>query len=562
MKSSRISTARILFILLAVTPATWADEKTDQIDVVFDKFTKPGSPGCSMAVARAGEILYSRGYGLAQLEYDIPITPKTIFHVASVSKQFTAFAIILLAQEGKLSLDDDIRKYLSEVHDFGKALTIRHLIHHTSGIRDQWEILGLMGWRWDDVFTTADILDAVSRQRELNFNPGEEELYSNMGYTLLGVIVERVSGKPLREFCAERIFKPLGMERTHYHDDHRLIVKDRAYSYAPKDDGFENSVLSYATAGATSLFTTAEDLVKWMDNFRTMTVGGSEVIESMLTRGRLNNDNEIGYASALSHGSHRGLRIIGHGGADAGFRSEVVWFPDQQLQIAVLGNISSVSAAGLARKVADVYLSDLYTVEEKPKPEEGHDAVALSEDALKALAGPYVDPLTGVMRQFNFGDGRLRIIRPGSGALGLEALSETKFQTINRGIPMTVAFESSGESIAVTIEETGFETKNLVKAGVKPEGANGFEVYTGTYYSPELDVFFRVSLNDGKLTVKRPKHGTFELMPNYADGFVAMSLRYHFTRNADGAVDGFRLFGGRVYKLRLEKVEWPLMGGE
>ncbi|MCW4036925.1 MAG: beta-lactamase family protein, partial [Candidatus Bathyarchaeota archaeon] len=201
-----------------------------KIDEIFSEWDRTDSPGSALAVLKDGEIVYKRGYGMANLEYGIPITPTTIFHVASVSKQFTAFAVALLAQEGKLSLDDDVRRYVPDLPDFGETITIRHLIHHISGLRDQWELLIAAGWRMEDVIKTEDVLELVREQKELNFKPGSEYLYCNTGYTLMALIVERVSGKPFRDFCAERIFQPLAMENTHFHDDHKMIVENRAYS--------------------------------------------------------------------------------------------------------------------------------------------------------------------------------------------------------------------------------------------------------------------------------------------------------------------------------------------
>src|SRR5271154_6815476 len=237
-----------------------------QVDKVFVKWDKPDSPGCALGVYKDGIIIYKRGYGVADLNDDVPITPATVFHVASMSKQFTAASIVLLAQEGKLSLDDPVRKYIPELPDFGAPITIRHLIHHTSGLRDQWELLGLAGWRYSlDLITDDDVLAVMSRQKELNFRPGEKHLYCNTGYTLLAQIVKRVSGQSLREFTLSRIFRPLGMNSTHFRDDHAEIVKNLALGYTTdrKNNTFRLSVTNFDTTGATSLLTTVEDLALW-----------------------------------------------------------------------------------------------------------------------------------------------------------------------------------------------------------------------------------------------------------------------------------------------------------
>jgi CubicO group peptidase (beta-lactamase class C family) len=359
------TTAPLLFLALMLTPIahgqTAPDEKAleARVDKLFERWDKPGSPGCALAVVKDGAVIYKRGYGMANLEYDVPITPASIFHVASISKQFTAMAVTMLAQEGKLSLDDDVRKYLPEVPDFGKVITLRHLIHHTSGLRDQWNLLVLAGWRMEDVITEQDILELVKRQKELNFEPGKEHLYCNTGYTLLALVVQRVTGQTLREFTQARIFEPLGMKNTHFHDDHRMIVKNRAYSYEPKRGGYENSPLQFANVGATSLFTTVEDLALWDRNFYDGRVGGSDVLAAMLTKGKLNDGKEIDYASALVIGEYKGLRTVEHGGADAGYRADLLRFPDQHFSVIILANLATFDPGGLARRVADLYLADV-----------------------------------------------------------------------------------------------------------------------------------------------------------------------------------------------------------
>ena len=333
-----------------------------RVNRLFEKWDKPDSPGAALSVIQNGSIIYKRGYGCANLEYDIPITPASIFHVASVSKQFTAFAITVLAHQGNLSLDDEIQKHLPELPDFGNPITIRHLIHHTSGLRDQWELLMMAGWRLDDVITRAHILKLACRQKDLNFDPGAEHLYCNTGYTLMAEIVERITGQSFRQWTEANIFKPLKMSSTHFHDDHEMIVPNRTYSYAPAEDGeFRKSVLNYANVGATSLFTTVEDLAKWVQNFSDGRIGGKPVIQQMHQRGVLNSRKEIDYAFGLSIGQYRGLKIVGHGGSDAGYRSHLLQFPDQAFAVAVLSNLASFAPHELAHQVVDIYLADRFT---------------------------------------------------------------------------------------------------------------------------------------------------------------------------------------------------------
>src|SRR5215475_1286957 len=365
-------------------PATGDIEKANAI---FAAWAKPASPGCALGVLKDDQLLYSHGYGLADVEHSVSIAPTTVFHIASISKQFTAFAIYILATEGKLSIDDDIRKYLPELHDFHRNITIRNLLNHTSGIRDQWNLLTMAGWRFTDEITEQDILDLVWRQRELNFPPGEEQIYSNTGYTLLALIVERVAGKSLREFTQERIFVPLGMQQTHFQDHYGDLVPNRAYSYERRPEGgYRYVALSYSTVGPSSLFTTVEDLARWDENFYTGRVGGKALLELMQLPARLNNGTQTDYASGLVIGEHRGLRTVEHGGADAGFRAELLRFPDAHFSVITLCNAGDADTGDMARRVADSFLdAELKPVAaQSPRPR----SIAIKLDP--ALLGAYV----------------------------------------------------------------------------------------------------------------------------------------------------------------------------
>lgn len=346
----------------------FADEHSEKVDKLFETWNRTDSPGAVVAVVKDGEVLHSKGFGQANLEHRIPNQPTTIFHVASVSKQFTAFAVFLLEEDGKLALDDDIRKYIPELPEFEDTIRIRHLIHHTSGLRDQWELLVLAGWRMDDVITHDDVMELVKSQTELNFPPGEKYLYCNTGYTLLAEIVKRVSGKSLKRFCHDRIFIPLEMENTHFHDDHRQIVLNRSDCYWPKPRGWQKAVLSYAVVGATSLLTTSEDLAKWQRNFETQKLGTKKTHKNVIARAVLNNGEEISYAGGVYHDSVAGNPTVGHSGGDAGYVCHVERFTEHNLSVIVLANTSSVPVAELAHRVGMIYLAD------DKKAEGGHSS--------------------------------------------------------------------------------------------------------------------------------------------------------------------------------------------
>lgn len=331
---------------------------TDQwarIDRLFRPYTLSRSAGVSVGIVQGGQVLFSRGYGFANLEYDIPVSPHTAFHVASVSKQFAAYALTALHDAGKLSLDDEIHQYLPELR-VKEQITIRQLLNHTSGIRDQWLLAALAGWRMDDVLTQKQLLRLIFRQETLNFAPGESYHYSNSNYTLAAEIVERVTGKTLRQWTTEEVFEPLGMVHTFFYDDHEELVPYRAYSYDDRSGTVKKSVLSFATVGATSLFTTTHDFVKWMANFKQQYVGNARIFELMTTPGRLNDGTVLRYGLGVGVGQYKGIPIVDHSGVDAGYRSYMLYFPRQDLGIVILSNLASCNAVNLGQRVADILL--------------------------------------------------------------------------------------------------------------------------------------------------------------------------------------------------------------
>ena len=333
------------------------DSVARRVDSVFARYDRTSSPGCALGIYRDGRIVYTRGYGMANLEHAIAITPRTVFDIGSTSKQFTATAIALLAQDGKLSLDDDVRKHIPELPQYQKPITIRHLLNHTSGLRDYLTLMGLRGVNFDGVTTAKDALDLIVRQKALNFEPGTEYLYSNSGYFLLSIIVKRASGQDLAAFARERIFAPLGMSSSHYHDDHTHIVPGRATGYGPSPGGgFEISMSGFEQTGDGAVMTTVEDLLAWDNNFAAPRVGGDRLLSDLHTQGVLTSGRTLDYALGLMIDSHRGLRRVRHGGAWAGYRADLVRFPETRTSIACLCNLGTANPSALADSVAAIVL--------------------------------------------------------------------------------------------------------------------------------------------------------------------------------------------------------------
>lgn len=531
-----------------------ADPKPGEVDKLFAKWNKPDTPGAAIAILREGKIIYSRGYGLANLEFGVRNTPDTVFHVASVSKQFTAFAIHMLAQQGKISLDDDVRKYVPELHDYGTPLTIRQLLHHTSGVRDQWALLGLAGWRLSDVITQDDVLGLLTRQKALNFPPGERHLYSNSGYTLLGLVVQRVSGQSLAQFTQDQMFKPLGMTRTHFQERYQTVVKDRAYSYAPLEGGgYQYVALSYSTVGPSSLFTTVRDLARWDENFYSGQVGGKAVLSAMQEKGKLNSGQEISYASGLIVEKYRGLNIVWHNGGDAAYRTNILRFPDQHFSVIVLANAGDMDPTTLSQRVADIYLADKLT---GPVP----GAVASPVKPVEASIDPKL--LDGFTGNYKLDGGPVLVFSKEEGKLFAQATNQSKVPVFPSApneifwkvVDARFTFDKPGEdgTIAGGTLHQGGRNFAAHKLNLPPLTAESTRDYVGEFYSDELNVLYTVSFQDGRLMLRHPR-GTAPIQQIAADTFTGGVGELRFVRGADGRCTGLSVNNGRVQDLRFVK---------
>ena len=338
-------------------------EITTQVDELFAEWDGATAPGAVVGIFMDGRIIYSKGYGLANLDYDIPITPQSVLRIGSISKQFVAMCIAILADQGKLSLDDDIRTHIPEMPDYGNQITIRHLLHHTSGIREYLTLVNLIGKPEGSVFgyTTRELVELLSRQQNLNFEPGSQFSYTNSGYFLLAEIITRVSGMKASAFAQENIFEPLGMTQTRFYDDPNTIIRNQAFGYSPnRDGGYRLDILRSDVIGDLGVITTVEDFLHWDNNFyeNKLGAGTNELIRMMFTRGRISNGEELSYALGLEFDSYRGLKTMGHGGSAVGYVAEFLQFPEQRFSVVILSNLSSFRPGRLARQIADLYLAD------------------------------------------------------------------------------------------------------------------------------------------------------------------------------------------------------------
>jgi CubicO group peptidase (beta-lactamase class C family) len=522
-----------------------------QVDDLFAKWDKPDSPGCALGVIKDGKLIYSRGYGMANLEHAIPISGTTVFDIGSTSKQFTAASIVLLSQQGKLSLEDDVRRFIPELPDYGKKITIRNLLNHTSGIRDYLGLMSLTGVNFDDTTGDDDALRIIVRQKALNFDPGSEFLYSNSGYFLLSVIVKRASGKTLRAFAEENIFAPLGMKKTHFHDDHVMIVPGRATGYSPAPGGkFRIDMSNFEQTGDGAVYTTVEDLLLWDRNFYDPKVGGRQMYDQLLTQGVLTTGKKLDYACGLMVSEHKGLKAIHHGGSWAGYRAELIRFPEQRLSVVCLANLGSMNPSRLARQVADIYLKDSIKTPAAAATPPGKTpavSVTLTEKELKELGGSYRDPKSGLVIKVAPAADRLAIDYGGRLKFRATPISRTRFQSVDAPVEIKLDFEVKQDSkkLLLYIEaQDPITLDSFAAAALTPEQLNQ---YAGDYYSEELDVTYTFTASAEGIAVRIGGRGdATKLEPSINDVFTSQGGEYVFRRGSNSRVEGFSLNAGRV----------------
>ncbi len=529
--------------LLATSAAAQAPSFESRVDSVFRRWNT-NTPGCGVGVAQNGKVLLTKGYGMANLEYGVPLGANSVLESGSVAKQFTSAALALLQLEGKLSLDDDIRKYLPEVPDFGATITIRHLLTHTSGLRDQWGLLTLTGNPpTSQVHTLPLILHIVSRQRELNFPPGAEYLYSNTGYALAAIIVSRVSGQPLAQFSIDRFFRPLGMTKTQWRHDHQAVVRDRATAYERRPNGTYATLMPFTNVyGNGGLLTTMGDLMIWNEALSSGTIpGGKALVDLLETRGTTAG-KPIPYALGLSHGTWQGHREIAHSGSTAGYSTYLTRFPDDRVSIAVFCNANDANPTAAARQIAGLLLLTSTTT--------SPTRASADTVALRAVAGRYRDPVSDNLAEFAVRPEGLQLRTAIAG--GFATATGTNTYRAENG----ATFVFSGAPRERRVVMTDAEGRSWAYEEVVPPAAPSLDLaqYSGSYESPELGVRYEVAVENDQLVVRFPPEAPVRLSPLYRDGFIAGNRTVRFIRDAAGQVTMFRIYAGRVRAVRFDRV--------
>ena len=549
-----------LLFLLSFTLTSYGQIKeSEAIDSLFLEWNKPETPGCAIGIVKDGEFIYSNGYGIADLEHDIEITPSSVFYIGSVSKQFVTFSILLLEEQGKLDLDDRIQKYLPDFPDYNSNLTIRNFIHHTSGVRDYLTLMYLKGRNYLDNADVDEVYELIKKQKELNFIPGEKYLYSNSCYFMLAMIIEKAAGQSLKDFAHENIFQPLGMKNSLFYDDNTDLIKNRVFSYEKKnnEDGFNNLIMRFDLVGSGGVYSSIEDLFLWDQNFynNKLGKGGQSIIDKMHEEGLLNNGESSGYAFALNNGTYKGLKTVSHGGALAGYRAQLMRFPDEAFSVIVLSNRGDANPTAKSFQIADILLKDRFVEKSETKEiktEKSKDVSPVEKFNLNQLVGNY-EIQTGVVLEITLENDSLNVLQTwNNSSYSITNTSENTYEIPNDNSIQFVFSQLKDNSTQIlTVFQNGNETTCKRKKQLDLSSLN-LEDYIGKFYSEELDVTYSLFLEEGALKVKVANYDPLELKLYEIDAFTSDGNLIRFNRES-GIIRGFELDAGRVTNLKFKK---------
>ena len=513
-----------------------------RVDSLLAAYDFSAGPGAAVGVVQNGKVLYNRGYGLADIEHATRVTGATVFDVASVSKQFTGLAVAMLVEQGRIGLADDIRKYIPEMHDFGRPITIDNLLHHTSGLRDWPATLQVGGARMDDIISFGQILAMAFRQRTLNFAPGSEYSYSNTEYNLLAEVVARVTGQSFRAWTDEHLFRPLAMTSTHFRDDIAEPIDNRAYGYASVNGRYQVTPDNLLAEGSSSLLSNTTDMLKWLANLDKPAVGGRSAVDLMRTETPLNNGARNNYAFGMVNGMYRGIPTVAHDGSWASFSTFDVLFPTQHLGVVVLAN-SGASVQALAFRIASIYLAI------EPAPVLASTVASVDTSAMPPVdvAPATLDAYAGV---YQLGPGWFVRLRRDGNHLMTQATREDEFPVASKSESV---FWVPGYSSSMVFRRSGDTTYLTYHGATHPRlpdtptfTAEQLKEFAGEYYSDELQATYRVEVRNGGLVMLHPRFGVITLTRQWGDEFTGNAgfMNPTFQRNQSGAITGFTVSAG------------------
>lgn len=556
---SRILTRSFLsiaLICLVPLPALAIEAVSAQdIDAIFSDWQEASAPGAAVGVFLNGETLYSNAFGVTHIEQVDQIDLDTRFNIASVSKTFTAFAVLLLEEQSKLSLQDDIRKYLPEIYDFGEVITIDDLLTHSSGIRNWGTLFALSGVSEDDAVDSADILQLVSRQRTLNHSPGARATYSNSNYFLLALIVERISGKTFREFTTENIFAPLGMTNTFYSDDADEAVTNRAWGHATTDGiNFELDMPRHNDVGSSNLLITMNDFAIWEANLNDPRVGSHDLVEKLYTRGFLDSGLTSNYARGTGYGTYRSLEIRGMQGGEPGYRSSHTQFLESGLSIVILSNATHDIFTPFTQ-VAALYLGEEFAAAETALDTSSEDTIPSSIPALEELAGAYLDLDSHNVVAVYADTANGNLVISGSGlSYRVRPSGLGTFESIVAGDTTRVEFDMSSNRLLRVMQN---DVPLFVGNGMPEiESTQAYkQQFVGLYHSDELNSSFQIELRGADLYRTKAGMPARKLDDQFQDLFQAEggTGTMLFERNGENEISGFRISVANIFNLYYQK---------
>lgn len=526
----------------------------NKIDAIF-KDIKDTNPGVSLAILKNNKVIIQKNYGLANLEYQIPITNKTVFHAASVSKQFTVFALLLLEADGKLSLDDDVRKYIPELNGFNHKITLRNLANHTSGIKDQHNLGRLAGWNSSDIITNDQVLNLLYHQKSLNFSPNEQFMYSNSGYTLLAEVISRVSKKPFHDFVKERIFTPLGMNQSQFVNKSESLIKNKAYAYYSKNGKYQKDLFLNSSVGATNLSTTVNDLSKWSKNFSEHTIGNKSIFKKMKSLQPLNNGKRYGYGLGLFINKYKGIQKIEHSGIDASYQAYIGWFPKQKLSIIYLSNNGDLNGGRNIYKITNLLL-DKYATKTAAKRKLLSKKIITNHysiSELKKYEGYYWNSKERFSRQLKVENDKLNYIGGDGKSTSLSSVNKDEFQFNAKTYTGVIIKE---DTMRVILDD-GY-VLNFEKYTPANHTKKTIEKYLGSYYSNELNTFYTFYAKENNLIANHQRTGDFKLESISNDFFIGNKGSFRnvkFTRNKKNKITGFYVSSSRAKNILFKKVK-------
>lgn len=527
-----------------MNPAT-----TKEIDKLFSEWDKPGSPGFSLAIVSHGRIVYKQGYGMASLEHGVRISTKSVFDIGSTSKQFVAFCLAILEKKRKLSLEDSVQKYIPELRKYKYPVTIRHLIHHTGGVRDYLTLMELAGMRFENEYPDEEIIGLIARQKELNFKPGEEFLYSNSGYLLLGEIVKRVSGKSLRDFADKNIFSPLGMRNTHFHDDFTEIIKNKAMGYSTAGGMFKVDSSLFDVVGDGGVNTTVEDLFLWDQNFyrNRLAGGGQGLIKTIMTPGTLNSGRVLNYAYGLFVNDYRGVKMVSHGGAWVGYRSELIRLPQKSLSVICLSNLAQTAPTRLAKQVVDICLNkDLTGLATSPEHGVKHK-VGMPAGEMKNKTGFYYNNESESFLEISIKSKKM-FLKDDESTYPLAPVGPCCY-AVPSGSREIRFVKSSAKTLHIAMKKQNVRSGIYQKISPQTIPADKLRALSGEYYCDELGVAYKVTMAEGGLCLVRNSGKKERLRSVCGSLFAGEQISVKFIPGTDRIMDCFYLNAGRVTNL-------------